>query len=74
MTLINFTFIYFIVWWTVLFCVLPWSVKPSSSRIPGQVASAPQKPHLKIKFLITSLISFPLTYVAHWVFVTFLRP
>lgn len=48
--------VYLLVWWTVLFAVLPWGV-----RQPDQphnfVGGAPINPHLKTKLLATTLIS-----------------
>lgn len=49
--------IYFVLWWIVLFTVLPWGIKTQDEAgeiTPGTEASAPSKPQLKRKFLITS--------------------
>jgi predicted secreted protein len=48
---------YVIIWWTVLFAVLPWGNKPVENPEPGHAASAPAKPRLLIKFAVTSVIS-----------------
>ena len=53
--------IYFILWWTVLFAVLPWGVRshkeagltPDEGTDPG----APVMPQLAKKALITTLVS-----------------
>ncbi len=55
--------VYFITWWTVLFAILPWGVQTDEST--GQVG-APKIPHLKRKFIATSIVSaliWPLIYV-----------
>ena len=49
--------VYLVIWWMVLFCVLPWNVKPEEQPQSGHVASAPARPRLGLKFLVTSGIS-----------------
>ena len=34
--------VYFIVWWVVLFTVLPWGVHPPATPEPGNAPSAPE--------------------------------
>lgn len=52
---------YVMIWWVVIFSVLPWGNRASMEQDGGQqvgnTASAPQNPNLKKKFLITTLIS-----------------
>lgn len=69
--------IYLVVWWTVLFAVLPWGVqsyheagiKPPGGGDPG----APVNPNLKKKFITTTWISAIIVgviwcaYTFHWV-------
>jgi predicted secreted protein len=49
--------IYFLIWWLVLFTVLPWGHKPEEQPRLGHVASAPARPQLRLKFLVTTGIS-----------------
>lgn len=52
--------IYFTVWWTVLFAVLPWGVRSQQEAgevAPGTEPGAPQAPRLWIKALWTTGIS-----------------
>ena len=70
MALTSIFAIYFILWWVVLFAVLPWgnhSLHEAGEAVePGHASSAPIKPHLGRKFLITTLISailFAIGYV-----------
>ncbi|HCK32261.1 MAG: hypothetical protein CMH32_03865 [Micavibrio sp.] len=49
--------VYLIIWWVVLFAVLPWGVKPPADHQTGNVSSAPDTPDLKKKFIITSVIA-----------------
>jgi predicted secreted protein len=64
--------IYFIIWWTVLFCILPLGVKSQAEAgevVAGTEPGAPVVPGLKRKAVITSLVSlvvFALVYVL-WV-------
>ncbi|MGB4106643.1 MAG: DUF1467 family protein [Alphaproteobacteria bacterium] len=44
---------YFLIWWLVVFCVLPWGIKTDMEIGSG----APINPGLRKKFLITTGIS-----------------
>jgi predicted secreted protein len=63
--------IYFIIWWTVLFAVLPWGVRSqeeSGATTRGTDPGAPAIPHLKRKLLwntVVSAIVFMLWYVIY---------
>lgn len=51
--------IYVVIWWLVIFMVLPWGVKPvgSADVAQGHAAGAPERPRMWRKLLITSIIS-----------------
>lgn len=51
--------VYLIIWWLVIFTVLPWGVKVVNAENvkKGQAASAPRKPHIIKKFAATTVIS-----------------
>jgi predicted secreted protein len=49
--------VYVIVWWMVLFAVLPWGNRPPEAPEPGHATSAPEKPRLLLKFGVTTLIA-----------------
>ncbi|HVZ01578.1 MAG TPA: DUF1467 family protein [Dongiaceae bacterium] len=53
-------FIFMVLWWVVLFAVLPWGVRQQENPEPGHDPGAPAVPHLKRKLLITTLITFVL--------------
>lgn len=50
-------FIYIVVWWIVLFAVLPWGVRTPDEAEPGMANSAPVKPRILFKFAVTSLVA-----------------
>lgn len=49
--------IYFIIWWTVLFAVLPWKIKQQKKVIKGNDPGAPENPMIKEKALATTILS-----------------
>ena len=52
--------IYFIIWWVVLFAVLPWGVRSQHEGgeiAPGSDPGAPAIPHLKRKLAWTSFVA-----------------
>jgi predicted secreted protein len=65
--------IYFIIWWTVLFAVLPWGVRSqreSGDVTPGTDPGAPNVPALGRKVIWTTLVSAALFGVLYVVYVT----
>lgn len=56
MTIFTGFIIYFLIWWTALFTVLPWGIKHEKTD-PGHAGGAPVHPHLKLKILVTTGIS-----------------
>ncbi len=55
-----------IIWWVVLFMVLPWGVTREENPEIGHEPGAPQKPRLWLKIAITTGISLVLLVIA-WV-------
>jgi predicted secreted protein len=52
--------IYFIIWWTVLFAVLPWGVRSqqeSGAVAPGTDPGAPAVPRLRRKLVWTTIVA-----------------
>ncbi|ACA18749.1 protein of unknown function DUF1467 [Methylobacterium sp. 4-46] len=51
--------LYFVVWWTLLFCVLPFRARDDGSQpyVPGQDPGAPPLPQMRRKALWTTLLS-----------------
>lgn len=56
--------IYFTVWWTVLFAVLPFGVKRDEAEQVGHQPGAPARPMILRKFIWTSIISALLVFAA----------
>ncbi len=55
-----------IIWWMVLFTVLPWGVRIPDSPEKGHATSAPMRPRLWLKLGVTSGIALLLWAVAYW--------
>ncbi len=55
-----------IVWWLVLFMVLPFGAAPPDDIQPGNAKSAPAKPRMLIKLLITTVMAAFLTAAVIW--------
>ena len=53
--------VFFTVWWTVLFAVLPWGVRTPEQPEVGMADSAPQKPKLLLKFAVTTVLAAGIT-------------
>ncbi len=49
--------VFVIVWWVVLFAVLPWGVRPPEEAEPGMAESAPTRPRIRLKFLVTTALA-----------------
>jgi predicted secreted protein len=65
--------IYFIMWWTVLFAVLPWGVRSqgeSGDVAPGTDPGAPSLPALGRKLIWTTLVSAVLFGIFYYCYVT----
>lgn len=57
MSVVTAIAVYFVIWWIVLFAVLPWGVKIPDNPELGHATSAPEKPDLWRKALWTTLIA-----------------
>jgi predicted secreted protein len=58
--------IYFVMWWIVLFAVLPFGVRTVDAPDQGHDAGAPVAPHLLKKALVTTLITSALYALLYW--------
>lgn len=57
MTFFTAFFIYLLIWWLMLFTVLPWGVRRHREEGRGFDAGAPADPQLKKKLIINTLVS-----------------
>jgi predicted secreted protein len=55
-----------IVWWLVLFMVLPFGASPPDEVEPGMAPSAPERPRMGLKIAITTVIAAVLTALVLW--------
>ena len=49
--------VYLVIWWTILFAVLPLGVRRVENPARGQDLGAPERPQLLKKAVITSLVA-----------------
>ncbi|MBV8538402.1 MAG: DUF1467 family protein [Alphaproteobacteria bacterium] len=66
MTLATGIMVYIVIWWIVLFTVLPWGAKPPDNPQPGHATSAPEKPRLLLKFAVTTAIAGVVFAALYW--------
>jgi predicted secreted protein len=58
--------VFAIVWWLILFMVLPFGAAPPEEVEPGMASSAPARPRIGIKLLITTVLAALLTGLIVW--------
>ncbi len=66
MNVVTGILVFVMIWWVVLFTVLPWGVRVPDEHEPGHATSAPSNPMLLRKALITTAISAVLWGVAYY--------
>ncbi|MBM3528699.1 MAG: DUF1467 family protein [Alphaproteobacteria bacterium] len=63
--------IYFLIWWVVLFAVLPWGVRAQGDEgAPGTDPGAPRVPYLKAKLVWTTAVSAVVFAAGAYVYAT----
>lgn len=58
--------IFVIVWWLVLFMVLPWGVRREEAPEAGHEPGAPANPRILLKAVITTLIAGMIWGAIYW--------
>ena len=58
--------VFVIVWWLVLFMVLPFGARPPDEPEPGMAPSAPARPRMGLKIAVTTVIAAALTALLLW--------
>jgi predicted secreted protein len=69
MSLVSGLAIYFIIWWVVLFAVLPWGVRNHHEEgVEDEMAfaGAPVQPRIALKALVTTVVA-GIIFAAIWV-------
>lgn len=57
---------FLVIWWLILFMVLPFGAAPPDEVRQGHASSAPAKPRLMIKLLITTVLAIAATFAVQW--------
>lgn len=57
--------LYAIMWWTVIFAILPFGNKPPENITTGHAGSAPAQPRLLKKIIATTIVTTLLWWPAH---------
>jgi len=58
--------LYLVLWWLVLFVVLPWGIRREDHPQAGNDPGAPQQHGLLLKFAATSVITFAPFALVYW--------
>ncbi len=59
--------VFVLIWWLVLFCVLPWGVSRVAAPEAGHDPGAPERPRVLLKLGVTTGISAALFGIVFWV-------
>lgn len=57
---------YVVIWWLVIFAVLPFGIQPAEEGDPGHAAGAPARPRLGLKALVTTGIATAIWLFVYW--------
>lgn len=57
--------VFLLIWWTALFCVLPWGNRPEEKPDVANAKSAPANPRILKKFGITTLLTCALWLIVY---------
>ena len=58
--------VFAVVWWLILFMVLPFGAAPPDEVEPGMASSAPARPRLGIKLAVTTVLAALVTGLIMW--------
>lgn len=70
MSIVSIIAIFFVVWWIVLFAVLPWGMRTQDDEgevILGTVSSAPHNPRMLRKAIATTIVATIVTAIIWYV-------
>ena len=66
MNLFTTALTFLVLWWLILFMVLPFGVAPPEEVEKGHASSAPARPRMLVKLLVTTLLAIAATYGVQW--------
>lgn len=69
MNITSLTVVFIIIWWIVFFIILPIGIKQEENPIDGNDKGAPKNPNIKLKILITTIISMVLSLIYYYLIV-----
>ena len=67
MDIVSGIVVYILLWWWVLFMVLPFGAKAPKKVEKGHATSAPAKPHMALKLAITTGFSAVLFFIIYFI-------
>jgi predicted secreted protein len=71
------TALYFIIWWTFLFAILPFGVHSQAEMkdiVPGSEPGAPTRPRLGLKVLVNTGVSAVIWAILDYVYIYYYMP
>jgi predicted secreted protein len=57
---------YIVIWWVVIFAVLPFGVHPAAEGGLGHDAGAPANPRVKLKAAVTTAVAAVIWLLLYW--------
>jgi predicted secreted protein len=57
---------YVVIWWIVIFAVLPFGVRPAQEGDPGHAAGAPAQPRMMLKAVVTTAVAAAIWLLFYW--------
>jgi predicted secreted protein len=66
--------VFVVIWWTLLFAILPFGVKSqkeANAVVPGTEPGAPVFHHLGKKLIVNTVLAAILFAIANWAYVTY---
>lgn len=70
MTVYELLITFVVVWWLVFFMALPFGAQPEEAPLKGHAESAPAKPRILLKALITTVLAVAITWAISLVIVS----
>ena len=69
MTWISGPLVYAVIWWLLIFVVLPFGNQPIDKEDidKGQASSAPKQPRIALKFAINTVLSAIVWLILYWI-------